>query len=732
MPPIEGYPEIIEIYDPNPITVTWHADFTYAKQPPSVSLLLGAHHPARRRRHHVLQRLPGVRGALRRPARDRSTDSRAVHYATQLAIDKGMPEDEIVNSHPVARTHPETGRKRAVRQRQLHAPLRRLERCDDSQPLLEHLYAQFARFEYTWRHRWQAGDLAHLGQPLRAARRSSATPTARSVSLHRTTIAGDTPHDQAVTDIPWIVSLDDHVVEPPDIWTSRLPGEVPRHRPAHRAWRRPADPVLTGGTYREEPGHRGRPGRVVVLRGPAVLREAPDRRGGLPAPTRSPSQGITFDQMRPGCWQPAARLDDMTLNHVEASLVLPELPALLRPDLPQRGRTRTLAKLCVEAYNDWRSTSGAAGRGGRLDPALPDPAVGRRARRRRGAPQRGPGVRAVCFSELPPWLGLPSIHSGHWDPFFAACVGDRHGRCDAHRVRHEDDRNSSRRRRPTRCRRSTMFANSALSLIDFLYSGVLVRFPDLRLLYAEAQIGWIPYVLERVDDVWEVHHGWSDSQSHVPDPPSQYYYRQVVGCFFKDGVGIEQPRPRRPRQHRVRDRLPAPGRHLAQHAPGRQGAVLAPRRADGARHRARQRDPVARPAAPGTGPERQRRRRRRRDHIVSDADAGARRRSPRSAPRPSGCWRRSARPPTGPPVVADNLVEADLRGVDSHGVQPDGALPSTGSRAGTSAPTPRSRRSPTAARPSASTVASASARSSASTAIDLAIERATANTGSRP
>ena len=49
-----------------------------------------------------------------------------------------------------------------------------------------------------------------------------------------------------------------------------------------------------------------------------------------------------------------------------------------------------------------------------------------------------------------------------------------------------------------------MFANSALSLIDFLFSGVLVRFPDLKLLYAEAQIGWIPYVLERVDDVWDV------------------------------------------------------------------------------------------------------------------------------------------------------------------------------------------------------------------------------------
>jgi predicted TIM-barrel fold metal-dependent hydrolase len=143
----------------------------------------------------------------------------------------------------------------------------------------------------------------------------------------------------------------------------------------------------------------------------------------------------------------------------------------------------------------------------------------------------------VCFSELPPWLGLPSIHSGHWDPFFAAC--SETGTVVAMHIGSGTKTIASSPDAPDAVQASAIFANSALSLIDFLYSGVLVRFPGLRLLYAEAQIGWIPYVLERVDDVWEVHRGWSDSQAHVPDPPSQYYYRQVVGCFFKDSVGID-------------------------------------------------------------------------------------------------------------------------------------------------------------------------------------------------
>ena len=75
-------------------------------------------------------------------------------------------------------------------------------------------------------------------------------------------------------------------------------------------------------------------------------------------------------------------------------------------------------------------------------------------------------------------------------------------------------------------------------MADFLYSGVFVRFPDLKVLYAECQIGWIPYLLERLDDVWETHRGWSGSQTHIPTPPSTYYSDHVYSCFFKDAVGV--------------------------------------------------------------------------------------------------------------------------------------------------------------------------------------------------
>jgi predicted TIM-barrel fold metal-dependent hydrolase len=146
------------------------------------------------------------------------------------------------------------------------------------------------------------------------------------------------------------------------------------------------------------------------------------------------------------------------------------------------------------------------------------------------------GVRAVAFSELPPYLGLPSIYSGHWEPFFATCeetgtVVSMHIGSGTKTPHTSDDA-------PDAVDATIIFGNSVASMTDYLLSGLLHRHPNLKLLYAEAQIGWIPYLLERIDDVWETHRGWSESKRFCPEPPSTYYYRQVYSCFFKDHVGI--------------------------------------------------------------------------------------------------------------------------------------------------------------------------------------------------
>ena len=82
------------------------------------------------------------------------------------------------------------------------------------------------------------------------------------------------------------------------------------------------------------------------------------------------------------------------------------------------------------------------------------------------------------------------------------------------------------------------FGNAMSSMVDFLMSGVLVRYPDLTLAYSEGQIGWIPYILERADKVWEENRGWNGVYGKIPEPPSTYYYRQIYGCFFDDEHGL--------------------------------------------------------------------------------------------------------------------------------------------------------------------------------------------------
>ncbi len=81
-----------------------------------------------------------------------------------------------------------------------------------------------------------------------------------------------------------------------------------------------------------------------------------------------------------------------------------------------------------------------------------------------------------------------------------------------------------------------VFMTSVMALTDWLFSGALARHPGLRICFAEGQIGWIPYVLERADALWakEI---WAPGGDRLPEPPSAYM-AQVYGCFYDDRAGL--------------------------------------------------------------------------------------------------------------------------------------------------------------------------------------------------
>jgi predicted TIM-barrel fold metal-dependent hydrolase len=335
-------------------------------------------------------------------------------------------------------------------------------------------------------------------------------------------------------ELPRFVSLDDHVIEPPDTWSSRLPVQYREVGP--RVEELPAGTAeLDGGRFQERPGTEGLP--VSYWRYEDLFMSVKRLSTAVGFPDVAVTLGgVRYDEIRPGCWQQGPRLADLEMNWVDASLGFPTFPRFCGQTFLE-AKDRELAHACVLAYNDWMVEEWCAGSGGRLlplclvplwDADLATAEVERNAAR---------GVRAIAFSEIPAYLGLPSVHSGYWDKFFATCASTGTVLClhigSGTKMPHTSDD------APDAVSVTMGFGNCVGSLADFIFSGVLERNPSLKLVYSEGQIGWIPFFLERADDIWETHRGWSLSRGAVPDPPSTYYYRQVYGCFFKDFHGVE-------------------------------------------------------------------------------------------------------------------------------------------------------------------------------------------------
>ena len=336
-----------------------------------------------------------------------------------------------------------------------------------------------------------------------------------------------------MTGIPRIISVDDHVVEPPDLWTSRLPAR----------W-------------------RDRGPRVVRERGTLVLAEngawTPDPRGEwadiwyyddlVKAISRmSVAVGlgelgwgtVTFDEMRPGAWRQADRLSDMDANHVEASVCFPNtLPRFCGQTFAERA-DKDLALLCVRAYNDWIIDEWCAGPGrGRLIPLTILPLWDTELAAAELCRCAEKGSFAVTFPESPYALGLPSVHSGAWDRVFAACEETATTLC-----MHIGSSSKMPRTSPDApfiVSSTLAFQNCMGSVLDFVFSGTLERFPRLVLAYSEGQVGWLPYLVERADKLWAERSGNSFGSGGVAlsRPPSVSVRDQVYGCIFDDETGL--------------------------------------------------------------------------------------------------------------------------------------------------------------------------------------------------
>ncbi|MHB8220777.1 MAG: amidohydrolase family protein [Acidimicrobiales bacterium] len=346
--------------------------------------------------------------------------------------------------------------------------------------------------------------------------------------------------------LPKIISVDDHVVEPPHVWQTWLPEKYRAKGPRieRRTWG--AVKQLGGAKYDVSEDPDGEPGDAWIYedkliyvhkRFVAIPSDAVSVENGSKTldSSKMPMTPLTYDEMIPGCYDRDARITDLESNWTDGSLPFPTFPRFCGQTFHE-GEDKDLGLACVKAYNDWMVEEWCAPSNGvniplciipLWDPELAAAEVRRNAQR---------GVRAIAFSELPTRLKLPSIHSGYWDPLFQACNDT--GVTVCMHVGSSSSNPAASPDAPQAAGVTLSFNNSFASLVDWLFSGKLIQFPKLKLAYSEGQIGWIPYVLERADTVWEHHDGWQHTREKIPQPPSTYYYGRVYGCFTADHHGL--------------------------------------------------------------------------------------------------------------------------------------------------------------------------------------------------
>ena len=271
-----------------------------------------------------------------------------------------------------------------------------------------------------------------------------------------------------------------------------------------------------------------------------------------------------FDEMRRGAWDIRARIADMDVNGVYASVCFPSfLPGFAGQRLQQLTDDPELALACVRAWNDWVIDDWAAYAPDRIIPLqlpyLLDPEVGA-AEVRRNAER---GFKAMTFSEAPHLLGLPSLHSGHWDPIMAACE-----ETDTVVCLHVGSSGTSPATAPDAPSDTIgvlFFGYAMFAAVDWLYSRIPVRFPDLKICLSEGGIGWVAGLLDRLEHVrkYDAMYGtWND----LSPQPGRHVPPQLLGVRDRRPVGVPAARRDRRREHPRGVRLPARRLHLAAHA----------------------------------------------------------------------------------------------------------------------------------------------------------------------
>jgi predicted TIM-barrel fold metal-dependent hydrolase len=314
-----------------------------------------------------------------------------------------------------------------------------------------------------------------------------------------------------------IVDADAHVNEPPELWHERVPAKWRDRAP------RVARADAGGDQWVFDDGAATRPVGLSATAGRHVV----DFR----------AEGLGYADMRPGNFDPKARLADLDADGIAAQVLY---PSVTLEGARVCGREPELQRCCVRAYNEWLAefcddtggrlaglavmpTTGVDDALAELDAAL---ALGHHGFLLSAFPNgsRAPEPDDERFWGAVEASGLPAaVHLGSFVAPRATSWPD------------------TRALSFLAVAGAAKAGGHAIELAStLLFAGVFERCPDLRVLLVEAGIGWIPTALEQLDAMFLRYRFVGEAADRMHALPSELFRRHCWATFIVDRVGLEQ------------------------------------------------------------------------------------------------------------------------------------------------------------------------------------------------
>jgi uncharacterized protein len=311
-----------------------------------------------------------------------------------------------------------------------------------------------------------------------------------------------------------VIDTDTHLVEPPDLWTSRMSSKHGDLVP-HVEW----DPAEG-----EEAWYIGGQ-RLAPVAGSAMA-------GWAEYPPDHPK---TWAEADPATWDAPLRLKKMDEYGIHAQVLYPNV-ALFNSAVLVESDDLGLTLEYLRAYNDFQ-TDWASAAPDRLLPMTSLPFWDLAATLAELERCAAKGHRGVVFSQDPSAFGLPGLSDRHWDPMWASAqekglpVNFHIASGDISLFTQGGGLQDAGPHTSYASMGVSFFMGNVRAIATLICGGVCHRFPDLNFVSVESGIGWIPFAVDALD--WQ----WKNCGVPLEHPeydllPSEYFKRQIYGCFW--------------------------------------------------------------------------------------------------------------------------------------------------------------------------------------------------------